>query len=91
MQRAAKKTKKFKWTVEFEVAECWVADGFDLTDERAHDMLAQRLSAAYGHELKARVIKYPKALDVAKAQGFKDPISGAEQLTAERNAEKMES
>lgn len=52
--------KKLKWTVEFEVSPNWVADGFDLTDDRAQEMLAHDLSYAYGHELGAKVIKSPK-------------------------------
>lgn len=62
--------KKFKWTVEFTVDETWIADGFDLTNERAHDMLANDLSYAYAHELGARVIKSPDAEAIAKAQGY---------------------
>jgi hypothetical protein len=88
MQRAAeRKTKKFKWTVEFEVAECWVADGFDLTDERAHDMLSRDLGWASGHELKARVVKYAPGADVAKAQGYQT-TSEVERV---RKAGRMES
>ena len=63
-------TKRFKWTVEFEVDEQWVADGFDLTNERALDMLATDLRYAYGHELGATVIKSPDPLEIAKAQGY---------------------
>jgi hypothetical protein len=62
---------RFKWTVEFEVDETWVADGFDLTDERALQMLANDLSYAYGHELGAKVLKAPKPEAVRKAQGYK--------------------
>lgn len=68
----ATKTKIFKWTVEFEVSENWVADGFDLTDERALAMLQNDLGYAYNHELKARVTKYASAHAVAKAQGFQN-------------------
>ena len=80
---------KFKWTVEFTVDETWVADGFDLTDERAHAMLNEDLRFAHSHELKAKVIKAPTALEVAKAQGFKDPVSGAADVTNKRQAERM--
>ena len=64
-------SKKFKWTVEFSVDESWVADGFNLTDERALDMLASDLSYAYGHELGAKVLTAPDAKAIAKVQGFK--------------------
>lgn len=63
--------KKFKWTVEFTIDETWVADGFDLTSERAHDMICNELSSAYSHEVKARTISAPPAKDIATAQGFK--------------------
>lgn len=66
---------KFKWVVEFEVSGTWVADGFNLTDERAKDMLAHDLQYAYGCELKAKVIKAPEPLDIAYAQGYEDDKS----------------
>jgi hypothetical protein len=63
---------KFKWTIEIEVDETWVADGFDATDERMHSMLAHHLPYAYGHELKAKVLARPADEAVAKAQGFRN-------------------
>ncbi len=62
---------KFKWVVEFEVDETWVADGFNLTKERAFDMLQHDLSFAYEHELKASIIKAPSNTSIAKVQGYK--------------------
>ena len=67
------KPKTFKWVVEFEVAEAWVADGFDLTDERALSMLANDLSWAHGSELGAKVIKAPDPNEIRVAQGY-EPI-----------------
>jgi len=61
---------KFKWTVEFEVDECWVADGFNLTDERALAMLTADLCYANSEELKAKVIKSPDVERIAKVQGY---------------------
>ena len=61
---------KFKWTVQFEVDETWVADGFNLTNERAHEMLANTLTSAYNHELKAKVLSAPDQEKIAKAQGY---------------------
>lgn len=67
------KQKFYKWTVEFSVDASWVADGFDLTDERALDMLANDLSYAdAGQELKAKVIKSPSAKAIRKEQGYVD-------------------
>lgn len=63
--------KKFKWTVEFTVNETWVADGFDIDDDRAKEMLANDLQYAYGHEISARIIKAPNKNDILIAQGYK--------------------
>ncbi len=63
--------KRYKWTVEFEVDASWVADGFDLTNDRALDMLAHDLSYAYiGTELSAKVIKAPKREAIRKEQSY---------------------
>jgi hypothetical protein len=63
--------KKFRWTVEFTVDETWVADGFELTQERALEMLAKDLSYAYEHELGARIVSEPDQKAIRKAQGYK--------------------
>lgn len=63
--------KFYKWTVEIEVAEAWVADGFDLTDRRAHDIMTHHLSYANGNEIKCKVVARPKDHDVATEQGYK--------------------
>lgn len=63
--------KKFKWVVELEVDETWVADGFDLTQRRA-DLLAQHiLPHAYSFEVGMRVLEAPRDEEIAKAQGYK--------------------
>lgn len=69
---AVKKQKRrsFKWTVEFEVAETWVADGFDLDAERANDMIGTALPFSYGWERVARVIKAPRKSRILVAQGY---------------------
>lgn len=65
----SKKQEWFKWTVEFEVHRTWVEDGFDLTSERAHSMIAHELSHAYGHELRAKTISAPDPKAIREAQG----------------------
>jgi len=63
--------KTFKWVVEFEVDEMWVADGFNLDDLRALEMLATDLSFAdVNTELSAKVISAPPAYLVLAAQGY---------------------
>ncbi len=63
---------RFKWTVEIEVDESWVADGFDLTDERAKEMLANEITGAFNNEIDAKVIKAPSKAKIMKAQGYSD-------------------
>jgi hypothetical protein len=62
--------KFYKWTVELEVNAVWVADGFDLDDERALHILQAHLGYARSHELKARVIQAPDADEVAQEMGY---------------------
>lgn len=65
--------KFYKWTVEFQVAAVWVADGFELTDDRALDMLASDLGWAHiNTDLRAKVIKAPTKAAIRKEQGYKD-------------------
>lgn len=62
--------KRFKWAVEIEVDETWVEDGFDLTDERAKEMVMNDLRYAYGNEISCKVIAAPNPADIRKAQGY---------------------
>lgn len=63
--------KRFKWVVEFSVDPTWVADGFDLTRDRAQTMLRADLNGAYSHEATARIISAPDPKRIATEQGFK--------------------
>lgn len=73
MQRHAMRgdtmSKFFKWIVEIAIAETWVEDGFDLTDERMHDMLTSAIGYAKSTEIRCRVIKRPSMADVNTVQG----------------------
>lgn len=65
---------KLKWLVEFEVARQWVADGFELTDERALDMLATALPfATIESELYAKVVTAPSPITIRNLQGYSRP------------------
>ena len=67
---------KLKWTVEFEIDECWVKDGANLTDEIVLDMLEHTLPFAYSGELSAKVIAAPDPKFISKIQGYgEDDIS----------------
>jgi len=61
----------YKWTIEIEVDEAWIADGFDMDDERATDMLGLILGWATPDEFSAKVLKAPPAKAIRKAQGYK--------------------
>ena len=60
--------KFLKWTVEFEISETWVADGFEMTDDIAHEMLSDRLGYAYDAELRATVVKAPSKAAIRRVQ-----------------------
>lgn len=60
----------YEWTVKFRVSATWIADGFDLDDERALRMLQGDLAYAYGRELDAKVIKAPDPQHIAWEQGY---------------------
>lgn len=67
---AAVPPRRFVWHLEVEIAEVWVADGFDLTEERAHEIFCHELGWAQGHEIKCKVLKAPDPADVREAQGY---------------------
>lgn len=60
---------KFKWTVSIEVDEVWVADGFNLTADRLHDMVQSDLGFATEGEIVCTIVKAPKPEAIAKVQG----------------------
>jgi hypothetical protein len=62
--------KRLKWTVEIRVDKSWIADGFDLTNERAKAMVAKTLPFANNSEFSARVIGKPDRKEIRKAQGY---------------------
>ncbi len=64
--------KTFKWVVEFEVTENWVADGFEVDQRRAFNMIEYVLPYASGGEFKATVKKAPDAKLIRKTQGYND-------------------
>lgn len=63
---------RFKWILEIEVDRTWVADGFNMTDQRAQDMLSEHLSYAHQSEIGARVLSAPDPRDIRSAQGYQD-------------------
>lgn len=62
----------FRWTLEVDVDEQWVADGFDLTREATREaMINAVLGSAHPLERSIRLVDGPADEDVARAQGFK--------------------
>ena len=61
---------KIKWLVEFSVEESWVADGFNLTKERATTMIENDLAFSNPGEVTARIVSKPTDDVLAKLQGF---------------------
>jgi hypothetical protein len=74
--------RRFRWVVEFAIDSSWVADGFEIDDERAHEMLAKAVPYAFNTEIEAKVISAPTREHVARVQGY--AIKGA--LAEERGA-----
>ncbi len=63
--------RKLKWIVQFSVNKNWIEDGFNLTRERAKEMIEQTLPYAYGYETNARILQAPKNKELAKIMGYK--------------------
>lgn len=62
--------KFFKWTVEIEVNEIWVADGFEVTAEGVKEMIQEAIGYSYEHETRVRVVSSPDPTEIKKAQGY---------------------
>lgn len=63
---------KLYWTVKIGVEECWIEDGFNLTQERLLDMIQSDLKYSYQCELSAKIISKPDKKVIAKLQGKKN-------------------
>lgn len=66
----------FYWTVRIGVHKSWVADGFDLTQDEAHERLRAVLPHCHGSEFSAEVLASPLAETILREQGYQ-----GEQLT----------
>lgn len=72
-RKKAVPVKPFTWIVRFDVAPLWVADGFDLDDARAFEMLSTELSFAdCNTEIAAKVISAPDTSRIRAEQGYQD-------------------
>lgn len=60
----------FEWTVKIRIDPTWVMDGFDLTDERLHDMITSDLQWAYPDEVEGEIVESPDPQRIRKVQGY---------------------
>lgn len=61
--------KMYQWTVVFSVDPTWVADGFEMTDDRAHSMIQHEIMGSYDNEVVARVTRAPDPKQIQVEQG----------------------
>ncbi len=61
-----------KWTVEIEVDDSWVADGYEVTPDRLAESVMRDIGYAYPNEVSVKVLKAPAPDKVAKVQGYRD-------------------
>lgn len=64
------KTKKVKWTIQVEVDEVWVADGFDFNQDCCQKVADNLIDYAYPEEVSVKVIKAPPTAKIRKIQGY---------------------
>lgn len=74
----------YEWTMKIRVAATWVADGFDLTAERAHDMVRHDLGYATSDEIETEIVTAPSDRDIATEQGYPETDDGLARFLKER-------
>jgi hypothetical protein len=62
--------RTFTWTVEFDVDEDFVADGFNPNDEKFLHIFEQHFYGASAGELAARIVKRPLIEKILQVQGY---------------------
>ena len=62
--------KFIKWVVEIQVEESWIADGFNLTEERLHNMVSKDLAYIFSTEIKTKILNKPSTQRIKKLQGY---------------------
>jgi len=64
-----------EWTVKIRVSDNWVADGFDLTEERLKEMVENSLPFAYPHETEVAIVDEPDQSRIRRIQGYAEQES----------------
>jgi len=72
MSTTKRDKNKLTWIVEISVDRSWVADGFELDDERAQSMACKTLPYAYNFEIEARVLRSPNPKLIKCLQGYEE-------------------
>ncbi len=62
---------KYEWVVRIKVDPVWVADGFNLTDDRMQRIMEHAMPYAYSHEIECEVLESPTDESIAAEQGYK--------------------
>lgn len=63
--------KALKWTVEIEIDETVIAEGFTLTENRVRDMLDSGMPAGSENKFTIRIVGRPESSEILAAKGFK--------------------
>lgn len=61
--------KFYSWTVQIEVEASWVADGFELTEDRLKGMIEREIEGSYPSETKIKILEAPNPEAIKKEQG----------------------
>ena len=64
-----KPSMRFRWRIEIEIDEVWVADGFEVTEDRIHDMVVSAIGFARPDEVLVRILASPHPDEILQAQG----------------------
>ena len=60
----------YKWIVEIEISEVWVADGFEITADDVQEMIQKQIGYSYEHETRVRIVKSPTVEEIRLTQGY---------------------
>ena len=59
-----------KWTVEIDIDNSWIADGFELEADNLRDAINESLLGyARPEEIKVKILKAPSKINILKLQG----------------------
>jgi hypothetical protein len=68
--REPEHNRRFRWLIEVEVNEVWVADGFDFDEDRCDQVRENLIGYADPDEVQVRVVKTPSPVEIRQSQGY---------------------